>query len=170
MKLASCSGLLLLTVCGCAYAEGGSCPDGYYPIGGQGTSGCAPIPNYDSGSQSRTNTRPIGEWKTTWSAIAIDSIVGDVGISSGKFTEADARSEALMRCKKHGATECQATTFHNQCAVIAWPQNVGGKAVMIGAGTIELASKLALSECAANGGGSCNIVNAECSRPVFKRF
>lgn len=75
-----------------------------------------------------------------------------------------------MRCKKHGASGCQATTFHSQCAVIAWPQNVGGKAVTAGAEPIELASKLALTECASNGGGNCNIVNAECSRPVFKRF
>ena len=170
MKLVSCLGMLLLSISGSAYAEGGSCPNGYYPIGGQGASGCAPIPNYDTRSQNKTDVRPSGEWKTTWSAIAIDSIVGDVGVSSGKFTEADAKSEALMRCKKHGATECQATTFHNQCAVIAWPQNVGGKAVTVGAETIELASELALSECASNGGANCNIVNAECSRPVFKKF
>lgn len=170
MKLISCLGLLAFAICGSAYAEGGSCPDGYYPIGGQGTSGCAPIPNYDTGSQDRTDARPAGEWKTTWSAIAIDSIVGDVGVSSGKLTEADAKSEALVRCKKHGASGCQATTFHNQCAVIAWPKNVGGKAVTAGAETIELASKLALAECAENGGGSCNIVNAECSTPVFQRF
>lgn len=170
MKLASCLGLFLLSICGSAYAEGGSCPDGYYPIGGQGASGCAPIPNYDAEPPERFDARPTGEWKTTWSAIAIDSVVGDVGVASGKFTEADAKNEALMRCKKHGATECQAISYHNQCAVIAWPMNVGGKAVTAGAATIEQASKLALSECTSNGGGNCNIVSAECSEPVFERF
>ena len=170
MKLVSCLVFVLFSVCGSAHAEGGSCPDGYYPVGGQGTSGCAPIPNYDTGPQDGAEVRPTGEWKTTWLAIAIDPIVGDVGVSSGMLTEVDARYEALTRCRKHGATQCRATAFHNQCAVIAWPQTSGAKTVTAGAATIELASKVALSECASNGGGNCNIVSAECSRPVFKKF
>lgn len=170
MKLASGLGLLFLIICEFAHAEGGSCPNGYYPIGGQGVSGCAPIPNYDADSQDRADAKPLGKWITTWSAIAIDSAVGDVGVSSGEFTEVDAKEKALRRCKQHGATECRVTTYHNQCAVIAWPINADAKAVMVGAETIELASKLALSQCASSGGGSCNIVSAQCSRPAFEKF
>lgn len=170
MKSISYIGFLVLAICMPVHAEGGSCPAGYYPIGGQGVSGCAPIPNYGGGPQERTEARPTGVWKTTWMAIAIDSEVGDVGTSSGQQTKSGAIREAITRCKNHGATKCEAMAFHNQCAVTAWPMNVGAAAVMAGAATVELASTLALKECASKGGGICNIVTAGCSKPVFELF
>lgn len=43
-----------------AFAEG-NCPSGYYPIGGQGVSGCAPMSSGSSGAP-----QPSGQWDTRW--------------------------------------------------------------------------------------------------------
>lgn len=49
--------LFSLTMSGVAHAEG-NCPPGYYPVGGQGVQGCAPIPNY--GSSGGYSAQAIG--------------------------------------------------------------------------------------------------------------
>lgn len=159
---------LSLLICGHAMAEGGSCPPGYYPIGGQSVAGCAPMPG--SGVDRTADTTPRGKWKTTWSAIAIDSMVGDVGMATGYYREGEARREAIRRCELHGAKKCKAETFFNQCSVLAWPTTPGGNAVSAGAGSLELAKANALSECASSGGGKCDIVGEQCAEPVFDRF
>lgn len=64
--LASC--LLLLGGVDRAWAEG-NCPPGYYPIGGQGARGCAPIPGGATGSTGSSEIRlatPTGKWTKTW--------------------------------------------------------------------------------------------------------
>ena len=62
---------LILGVAYQSFAEG-NCPPGYYPIGGQGARGCAPIP---SGAPSSTSSggiselpanSPTGRWIKTW--------------------------------------------------------------------------------------------------------
>jgi len=55
------------------YAEG-NCPPGYYPIGGQGVQGCAPISSQPAAGQGASvpapPPRPSGEWIKTWGALA----------------------------------------------------------------------------------------------------
>ncbi len=46
--LSICSLLMFSSLSHLAWAEG-NCPQGMYPVGGQGVMGCAPIPNYGGG-------------------------------------------------------------------------------------------------------------------------
>ncbi|KHL51364.1 hypothetical protein OZ10_20095, partial [Xanthomonas cannabis pv. cannabis] len=64
------------------FAEG-NCPPGYYPIGGQGAAGCAPIPQGGSGESAAP--RAAGKWIKTWGAFAM-SPNGTMGTSSGKLS------------------------------------------------------------------------------------
>ncbi|WP_162348995.1 DUF4189 domain-containing protein [Pseudoxanthomonas gei] len=113
---------------------------------------------------------PAGAWKTKWSAIAVDPVVGDVGLSTGHGLEEDAKAEAMRRCARHGAQDCKASSYFNQCSALAWPALVGGSAASAGAGSLEAAKALALSSCAANGGGKCSIVAEQCANPVFEKY
>lgn len=119
MKLVCSLGLFFLSICGPAYAEGGSCPDGYYSIGGQGASGCAPIPEYgasDGTINEREAIQPV--WETRWGAIAVDFAMGKFGVGR---TKDEAENMALDECKKEGGSGCEIDlTYYNQCGAIAW--------------------------------------------------
>lgn len=157
----------LLAFAGIAYAEG-NCPPGSYPIGGQGAVGCAPIPDGDApASANSSSSKPVGRWKKTWGAIAVDPIVGDMGTTAGKFSEREAKREAITLCEKHGAKKCEVMSYHNQCGVVAWPDVKGAKVIMQGGPSIEVAGQLALTDCKAKAGSACRIVHSECSEPVL---
>lgn len=163
--------IMLLIVARFAYAEGGTCPPGYYPIGGQGASGCAPIPNYD---QSNAQAAPAGpRWKTTWGAVAMstNSDSGDVGTSVGKYSKREASREAIQKCEAGGSKCKLSLAYHNQCVVIAWASEngkpVGGAVQTQGGPSIDVASKLALAACSkVRNGGECTIVYSECTEAV----
>lgn len=161
--------VMLLIAARFAHAEGGACPPGYYPIGGQGASGCAPIPNYDQSTQAA----PAGpRWKTTWGAVAVSSSgTGDVGTSVGKYSKNDAKREAIQKCEAGGSRCKLSLAYHNQCVVIAWASENGepiGGAIETQSGPgIDVASKHALANCSkARNGGECTIVYSECTKPV----
>jgi hypothetical protein len=160
--------LILLIVGLIAFAENvhaeGNCPPGSYPIGGQGAVGCAPIP---TGDDAQSPSQPSMRWKKTWGAIAVDPITGDMGTTVGKFSEREAKREALTLCKKHGAKTCEVMSYHNQCGVVAWPSVVGARITMQGGPSIEVASRLALSECKKKAGADCRIEYANCSEAVL---
>lgn len=166
--------LCLLGVGSAAHAEGGTCPPGYYPQGGQGSMGCAPIPNYQGGTSRHPRTeRPQGHWELTWGAIAMDDS-GDVGVTIGKFSEDEAKRDALARCGTWGAKKCKVEmTYENQCAVIVKPMRDGeisaGTAVVQGGPSIEIATRLAVSACVKhNGTEECKLIYSDCTKPVFK--
>ncbi|WP_246193223.1 DUF4189 domain-containing protein [Pseudoxanthomonas yeongjuensis] len=166
--------LCLLGVGSFAHAEGGTCPPGYYPQGGQGAMGCAPIPNYQGGaSGSSPIERPQGHWKLTWGAIAMD-YSGDVGVTVGKFSENDAKRDALARCATWGAKKCKIEiTYNNQCAVIVKPMRDGeisaGTAVVQGGPSIEAATRLAMSTCGEkNETEECKVIYSDCTKPVLE--
>ena len=84
-------GLFLISFIGCnAYAEGGSCPEGMYPIGGQGYQGCAPIPNYSS-PKSNLPAPPPPKSKYQIAAESMhqqtNSDIADVLIAMAKYEE-----------------------------------------------------------------------------------
>lgn len=160
----------LVTFSDIAYAEG-SCPPGSYSIGGQGAVGCAPIPDGDDAPASANTlpSQPAMRWKKTWGAIAVDPITGDMGTTIGKFSEREAKREALTLCKKHGAKTCEVMSYHNQCGVVAWPSVVGARITMQSGPSIEVASRIALSECKKKAGSDCRIEYANCSEPVLVR-
>lgn len=120
--------------------------------------------------------RPLGQWKTTWGAIALAESTGDVGVVVGKYLESEAQHEAMNRCAEHGAKDCKLQfAYENQCAVIAWAsedgQLVGGAAVVRGGPSIEDATQGALASCSSRrNGGECKIVYSDCTKPVFEKF
>jgi len=150
---------------GTAWAEGGSCPAGYYPIGGQGAQGCAPIPNYQSNDQQGSFV-PQGQWQKTWGAIAIDETVNDggMGMVTGLPDKQAADGAALAQCRASGGSDgCELLlSYQNQCAVI-----VSGASYLNAhsAETIELASSSAVHKCSERTTG-CKIYYSACSVPV----
>ena len=61
------------------HAEG-NCPSGYYPVGGQGVQGCAPIPGGGSGGYTNQNPTLYPMIETLWGAIAEDKSKGLKGV------------------------------------------------------------------------------------------
>lgn len=96
----------------------GSCPNGYYPVGGGngGWAGCAPI-NASSGSSP---SNPGQSWATRWGAIAVDNGAGVYGGSEGHRSKGDARKAAIGDCQKFGGKKCQISIiYYNQCGALA---------------------------------------------------
>lgn len=162
--------LLLVSLCaspGSVLAEGGSCPAGYYPIGGQGAVGCAPIPNYQGNGGQESSTIPQARWAKTWGAIAIDETVstGGIGVVTGLPDKQTADAAALSRCLSSGGSSgCRLhLSYENQCAVI-----VSGISYLSThrAETIERASTLAIEKCNQQT-TSCKIYYSACSAPVL---
>lgn len=80
-----------------SYSEG-NCPAGYYPIGGQGVSGCAPMSS--GGAQA---PQAAGEWQTRWGALARNEDSSILGVASKERSKSAARATALKFCEEGGA-------------------------------------------------------------------
>lgn len=149
--------VLLFGVSGIAYAEGGTCPPGYYPISSPGVMGCAPFPDRE-GSSPREAT-PRVKWVDRWGAIASDNRTGNIGTIGGQTSKRKARQLALERC----GTGCKIDMiYYNQCAAIAWGT---GSYSVNGAATTGEASTRAMNVCQ-QGANDCKIVFTECSLPA----
>lgn len=159
-----------------ALAEGGSCPPGFYPIGGQGAQGCAPIPGGNSGGADQLPLlppTPTGEWITTWGAIAASDATAEVGMISGLASAEAAAAEAVRRCGGGGAIDCKVTvTYSNQC--VAWliptSDGPGAKSAVGKAPKKGRAISLARQGCVDPSGKKCKIFYADCSEPIFRKF
>lgn len=153
---------LLLCCCGAVRADGGSCPDGYYPVGGQGASGCAPIPGY-SDSEGNPEFQASPAWETRWGAIAVDFAMGKFGVGNARRTKDEAEKLALDECKKEGGARCEIDlTYYNQCGAIAWGAS---SAITFRAETKEIASAHAIEACSEKT-ADCKIYYANCSLPA----
>ncbi|RYZ73807.1 MAG: DUF4189 domain-containing protein [Lysobacteraceae bacterium] len=109
--------------------------------------------------------------KDSWGAIFVDSKVGSVGVSTDMPSATHAKKDALERCSKSGATDCEfLRTFRNQCVVLAWPRRIGGKVVSYNEKTIEEATKIALDVCMNDSGEACDIVYSTCVEPIFESY
>ena len=165
--------LLLVSLPLLAFAEG-SCPPGFYPIGGQGVQGCAPIPGAaTTGSEAGIPApapRPTGYWEQTWGAISIAKSTGDIGVTYGKSSKSEADSDALGKCATYGAKDCRISlSYKNQCAAIA--KEAKGAYVHSGrSSSIERATGIAMKGCIANTGGACEVVHTNCSEPIFHKY
>lgn len=142
-----------------AFAEGGTCPPGYYPVNSPGVMGCAPMPD---GTAQSVDTGP--SWMTTWGAIATDNTVAVIGSVVGRRSKREAEKSAIERCRANGGTKkCKISlAYYNQCGVMAIGDSF---AVTHGAGTAEEASKVALDRCSRET-PNCRVVLSECSYPV----
>jgi hypothetical protein len=148
-------GLLSMPVL--AHAEGGTCPDGYYPVGGPGVQGCAPIPG--GGGES---VDPGPEWETRWIAVAVDSGEGVFGAAKDMSSKRNASKAAIAQCRERGGKSCKPFgVTYNQCFALA----SGGRYInSFGSPTREGAQNGALEECERKAMG-CQIYFSDCSYP-----
>ncbi|NIJ91215.1 hypothetical protein FHR49_004055 [Xanthomonas campestris] len=159
--------LFLLTFKSLDVSAEGNCPPGFYPIGGQGVAGCAPM----SGSSNATTPTATGEWETRWGAFAFDEAKGFIGASSGQSSKKKARQEAELECRKLGGVDCKPIFFYkNQCAAIAVGSGSGG-AGYSGSPTLDGAKDLAVKACIGKTPGkSCEIIYSACSMSSFRKY
>lgn len=168
--------MALLSVATTSRAEGGSCPSGYYPVGGQGAQGCAPIPGGASGGSSSSQIRlstPTGKWSMTWGSIAGSKQTQDAGVSTGLRTKAEAEQEAIRKCASAGAKDCEiAMTYHNQCVAWVIPSGSSGPGNSgLGSGPSEKAAIAgAQMTCKNNQPGKCSVFYTNCTKPIFDEF
>ena len=123
VALSLVSAFLVLAANSC-WAEG-SCPQGYYPVGGGngGWAGCAPIPG-SGGGQSMPPPDPGPQWATRWGAIAVDGAAGKFGGANDMTSERKAQRAAIKDCRKNGGKKCEITvSYYNQCGAMAWGNN-----------------------------------------------
>ena len=114
--LSICSLLMFSSLSHLAWAEG-NCPQGMYPVGGQGVMGCAPIPNYGGGGGGYQ--APTYYTYAVVGAIASGSN-GVVGHSFAKVFRGDLRAKAVKDCQEKGGTNCEVwfTYQETQCATV----------------------------------------------------
>ena len=142
-----------------AHAEG-NCPTGYYPIGGQGVQGCAPIPGYDQQQPSQAPVAPAPRWGSSWGAIATDGTHGVLGTTSGALTRNSAEYDAIKNCEARGGTQCALdVSYGNSCAAML----VGDHGYSIKTGrTQDEAIKNATKACNA-ADQNCHVYYSNCS-------
>ncbi|MFS8431137.1 DUF4189 domain-containing protein [Xanthomonas campestris pv. raphani] len=148
----------------CAFSASaeGSCPAGYYPIGGQGVSGCAPM-----GTTGGASPQASGEWKTKWGALARSADSSILGVSAKESSKNSARSTALNFCKKAGGEGCKVTlVYKNACVAQASSYQVN-LSITYTESTTKLAEKGALEKC---GSSDCKITYSECSQAEFRSY
>ena len=171
----------LMSLSSVALAEG-NCPAGFYPIGGQGVQGCAPIPGRAvPQAQGQPRATP-GVWEDRWGAIADDSAdrLGATlvtGVVRSRGSEAEAKRMALAECVRLGGKECAVRmTYYNQCVAIADPMNVKGgspvgQAVIARAPSEAKARANAVSSCSRlRNGQVCEIAYSACSFAEFRAY
>lgn len=165
MKIYLLASLLLASgISGTVHAQ--SCRMGSGPDFGDGIPYCS--------EQSETEYEPpqveeAPRWSSRWGAIAIDPMAseGGVGVASGMKSRASAEALAIKHCHDTGGGKtCRIeVSYDNQCAVIAWGDDVYATA---NAGTIDEASRMGLEQCAKDT-SNCRILYSDCSYPVRLR-
>ncbi|MEA9755507.1 DUF4189 domain-containing protein [Xanthomonas campestris pv. raphani] len=150
-----------------SFAEG-NCPPGYYPIGGQGAAGCAPIPQ-GGGAGANSAPRATGKWLKTWGAVAGTEDGGDLGTASGKLSKRDAVKSALDMCGGESRGCKIIYTYRNGC--IGMSQVIGGGVTAFEGGSdLQDAERNADNACKKLSGKSCKLIYSDCTDPVFKSF
>ncbi|MET0889157.1 MAG: DUF4189 domain-containing protein [Stenotrophomonas maltophilia] len=165
--------LLAFAVVEAAYAEG-NCPPGFYPIGGQGVQGCAPIPGAaGAGSSSVTPEppRPTGEWIKTWGGLAGAIGGAEGGAAVGAKSKDEASRLAIQNCEKSSGRTCKVEfVYFNQCAVAVVSSLASTGTQYAGGPTIEAATTTALNACRSKGAKQCRTIYSACSEPIFRAF
>lgn len=151
-------------------AAEGNCPPGYYPIGGQGLQGCAPIPsggsNGGGGGGGGTYKWEPSLWEKRWGAIAEDKAAPSrpTGYAQATRTERGAKKVALENCQKKGGKNCEVIfTYNNKCVALADPTQGGQESVIRIDRTPAGAKALAAYECQSKNKQECKVVYSACS-------
>jgi len=156
------------------YADG-NCPPGYYPIGGQGVQGCAPISSQPAagqgGSVPAPPPRPSGEWIKTWGALAGSLGGAQGGAATGAKSEDEASRQAVKYCEESSGSSCKVEfVYFNQCAVAVVSASKSTGTQYAGGPTVQAATDTAMRLCENKGGAQCNVIYSACSEPLFRRY
>lgn len=154
----------------------GACPPGFYPIGGQGVQGCAPIPGAAPANQGPAKPPaapiPTGRWHDAWGAVALSNATSWVGASTDQPSKSRAEDVALQKCRAEGASDCAIlSSYHNQCFALMVP--VAKKNFQWGYGTgenVEIATQIANRVCMKSSGDACKMFYTDCAEPTFEKF
>jgi len=135
------------------------------PVGTQvGSPQC--LPDDDEGSAP---PRPTGEWIKTWGALVSSNQGHGAWTSKGKFTEDEARQDALGRCHSTGVSDCTVdATYFNQCVAVVTSVQRGGSIVK--AKSESIAKNTALEDCQKRGNSQCVVEFSDCTDPFFKKY
>ena len=163
-SLARLTAIGFFLVCAAHASAQTACPVGTAP----GSATCGPSPG--SAEMPPPPPRPSGEWLKTWGAISSNR-AGDMGVSSGKLSKAEAEEEARNRCLGWKTGDCKIDiSYRNQCVAAAGAlQNRRGGGTASGP-TLDGAKSQAMKICNEVSGGQCKIMVAECSEQVFRKF
>lgn len=140
---------------GPSFADGGTCPPGYYPVGGGSSIGCAPLP-----SSSAQSHRPRVRWDDRSGALAMDPLSGRFAAVERKSSERQARRAALAECGKG----CQVLmAYSNGCMSLVWG---GGISFYANGPDAAMAEARALQECSTEAPNQCSVSYTGCSHAV----
>ncbi|WP_353505956.1 DUF4189 domain-containing protein [Variovorax fucosicus] len=150
---------------GLAHAEGGSCPPGYYPSGGQGWQGCNPIPGY--GNQQQAPQQPAPQWESRWGAVAIDSPKAVMGVAVDKQSKREASRAAASDCERQGGANCEIeAAYDNQCTAVITSNDSHNTPIAL---TVDQAVAIGMKTCRDAGRTNCRVYYSACSLPVRTR-
>ena len=148
-----------------AHAEGG-CPDGQYPVSGQGWQACYPIPGYDQQQSATGQTQaPPEKWVDHWGAIATYGPTTSLGTSINMTSRSEAEQTALTNCRaQHGSPCVIQTAYRNGCGAMII--DAEGKYYVTNFGaTLKEAVQKAMDTCTSTGHQSCHAYYSDCSLP-----
>jgi len=146
----------------------GRCPQGMYPIGGQGVGGCAPIGGREGGGEVSA-PQAAGRWLKTWGAIAV-SHNGVAAAVKGQSSKAKASRSAIELCTNEGGDNCSvAFAYKNQCFAVVRTSKGRGD-IFASESTLERATAAGLRSCRNTGGDICKVLHSDCTEPLFIRY
>lgn len=154
---------VLLLFSGISHAEG-NCPEGYYPIGGGGSQGCAPAPSYNrqQGQQQSQKEAPSPRWVDRWGAIATDSAKKLLGTASDMNSRSEAENKAITDCQNKGGTQCKLqNSYGNACVAMISGDNIFNVG---SAENMDRAVQLGIAQCSASD-TNCRVFYSACSMP-----
>ena len=157
-------GCILFLSTSLAHAQA-ACPPGTIPYGsGSGQEMCGPDDTQSTEPQGNAPAPPM--WMDKWMAIATDPDRSVLGVATYMATEEQAKSAALLDCKKKGGINCKfENAYRNQCAAMI----VGSKGYNLHSGaTVGDAIDAGMAVCDADA-SSCRVYYAACSLPVRVR-
>ena len=154
LPLALAGFALISLAAACPADAEGACPPGYFQSnqGGQGTVGCAPIPEQSA---------PV-QWVLRWGAVASDDN-GHWGMSESRRYRLQAVHEAKRQCRERGGTRCRLVkAYGDACIAIA---SDGTTAAALVRPTREEAVDAARADCAGYAQGrECELKYSACSK------
>jgi len=147
-----------------AHAEG-NCPQGYYPIGGKGVAGCAPIPGGGTGGSSSSyfsNVRKVPQWIAY--ARSPDGRV--LGWSVFQHKQRGANKQAMKACNARSGQKCEiVASFTGQCSTALQHSDTGQMEVVVRGfyDSFDPTSEAARQICP----HGCRVVTSDCARDFY---